>query len=59
MEKLILFVEKYDCDVATVYDPNVEEAGEFIGVQKDGNQSTVTTVGKKFATNFFYKDVKN
>ncbi len=31
--------------------------GEFIGVQKDGNQSTITTVGKKFATNFFYKDV--
>lgn len=49
--------------IASLYfildDPNVEEAGEFIGVQKDGNQSTVTTVGKKFATNFFYKDVKN
>lgn len=42
----------------TLDDPNVEEAGEFIGVQKDGNQSTVTTVGKKFATNFFYKDVE-
>jgi len=43
----------------TLDDPNVEEAGEFIGVQSDGKQSTVSTVGKRFATHFFYKDVKN